>query len=56
VLALNVIRLRQDIVAPHKHMQRLAGWKERVESGSHCARLGFPGISMVIFPVFKILC
>jgi len=33
VVALNVTKLRQDIVDPRKYMQRLEEWKQRVESG-----------------------
>jgi hypothetical protein len=33
VVALNVTKLRQDIVDPRKYMQRLDEWKKRVESG-----------------------
>jgi len=33
VVALNVTKLRQDIVDPRKYMQRLEEWKKRVESG-----------------------
>ena len=33
VVALNVTKLRQDIVDPRKYMSRLAQWEERVTSG-----------------------
>jgi hypothetical protein len=33
VVALNVTKLRQDIVDPRKYMQRLEEWKQRVEAG-----------------------
>lgn len=33
VVALNVTKLRQDVVDPRKYMDRLDDWKKRVESG-----------------------
>lgn len=33
VVALNVTKLRADNVDPRKYLERLAGWKQRVESG-----------------------
>jgi len=33
VVALNVTKLRQDVVDPRKYMDRLEEWKKRVESG-----------------------
>ena len=33
VVALNVTKLRQDIVDPRKYMDRLEAWKKRVEAG-----------------------
>ncbi len=33
VVALNVTKLRSDNVDPRKYMDRLADWKQKVESG-----------------------
>ncbi len=33
VVALNVTKLRQDVVDPRKYMERLEEWKKRVEAG-----------------------
>jgi len=33
VVALNVTKLRTDIIDPRKYMTRLEGWKKKVEAG-----------------------